>query len=543
MDDHSRDDTFAVIERLAPADPRVRGIRLRAQLGLARGDHLRPAPRARRRRGDDGRRPAGSAGDARRAARRWRRGRAGRVGGAARSSRASAAHAGFAAIYYWIMRHVVGMKEMPARGADFFLIDRVGRSTRSAASTSATSACSRSITWLGFRQEYVEYDKQPRVAGRSGWTLARKIKLVVDSVTAFSDAPIRAVRLLGRRAAGRSRRLTGRVGLCRCERQPASSCSPRRWPASPASSSWRSASSASTCGGRSTKSRRRPALSDRALRPACIGRAVPSGALDAIRRSASRDGGRAASGRGHGSSAGRVLSSSGSLLYRFNTLGGAFGGFDNDHFLHFALRQAGRGRRAAAARLSRRRAAGRAAVADLRAVGAGAARLRRQPALGGAGSRSPASRSPRRSRSSRPHARAVAVGAGTAAAVGARCRRSCTATRRCWCSRWRACSSSPTRRRPSWPRVAAMSVWTAVAFLFRHDYAVYCGVGCARPSSLADPWRVARTRDAASRRLRARSTRAAAGAVALLGRSATPGSSPTCATALEMSRREAERTA
>ena len=36
------------------------------------------------------------------------------------------------------------------------------------------------ITWLGFRQECVEYDKQPRVAGRSGWTLVDKIKLVVE---------------------------------------------------------------------------------------------------------------------------------------------------------------------------------------------------------------------------------------------------------------------------------------------------------------------------------------------------------------------------
>jgi hypothetical protein len=53
------------------------------------------------------------------------------------------------------------------------------------------------ITWLGFRQEYIEYDKQPRAAGRSGWTIARKIKLVVDSITAFSDAPIQAIWLLG----------------------------------------------------------------------------------------------------------------------------------------------------------------------------------------------------------------------------------------------------------------------------------------------------------------------------------------------------------
>ncbi len=33
MDDHSRDDTFAVIERLAAVDPRIRGIRLARNSG------------------------------------------------------------------------------------------------------------------------------------------------------------------------------------------------------------------------------------------------------------------------------------------------------------------------------------------------------------------------------------------------------------------------------------------------------------------------------------------------------------------------------
>src|SRR4030095_16071651 len=41
------------------------------------------------------------------------------------------------------------------------------------------------ITWLGFRQEFVEYDKQPRLSGQSGWTLARKIKLVVALIKSF----------------------------------------------------------------------------------------------------------------------------------------------------------------------------------------------------------------------------------------------------------------------------------------------------------------------------------------------------------------------
>jgi hypothetical protein len=30
----------------------------------------------------------------------------------------------FASVYYWVMRRVVGMTSMPARGADVFLVDR-----------------------------------------------------------------------------------------------------------------------------------------------------------------------------------------------------------------------------------------------------------------------------------------------------------------------------------------------------------------------------------------------------------------------------------
>jgi polyisoprenyl-phosphate glycosyltransferase len=102
----------------------------------------------------------------------------------------------FSRLYYWIMRHVVGMRDMPAAGADFFLMDRVvidafGRLRERHASVLAL------ITWLGFRQERIEYDKQPRLHGASGWNLRKKIKLVVDSVTGFSDLPVAACWIAG----------------------------------------------------------------------------------------------------------------------------------------------------------------------------------------------------------------------------------------------------------------------------------------------------------------------------------------------------------
>jgi polyisoprenyl-phosphate glycosyltransferase len=100
------------------------------------------------------------------------------------------AHQGFAAVYYWIMRRLVGLTAMPGRGADVFLIDRRVIDAMRSYPMRNTSILAL-ITSLGFRQSFVEYDKAARAAGQSGWTLAKKVKLVVDSVTGFSDFPIR----------------------------------------------------------------------------------------------------------------------------------------------------------------------------------------------------------------------------------------------------------------------------------------------------------------------------------------------------------------
>jgi dolichol-phosphate mannosyltransferase len=98
-------------------------------------------------------------------------------------------HTWFATLYYWIMRRFVGMSDMPSTGADFFLIDRVVIDAFLAAADRHVSVFAL-LMWLGFRREFIEYDKQPRVRGRSGWTLARKLKLAVDSVVGFSEFPI-----------------------------------------------------------------------------------------------------------------------------------------------------------------------------------------------------------------------------------------------------------------------------------------------------------------------------------------------------------------
>ena len=126
---------------------------------------------------------------------RWRSG-AQVVWATRRESPGSRSHTLFATFYYWIMRRVVGMREMPARGADFFLVDRIVIEALRNFRERNVSVLAL-VTWLGFRQAQIEYDKQPRAAGRSGWTLQKKIKLVLDSVIGFSDVPIRLCSYLG----------------------------------------------------------------------------------------------------------------------------------------------------------------------------------------------------------------------------------------------------------------------------------------------------------------------------------------------------------
>jgi dolichol-phosphate mannosyltransferase len=195
VDDHSRDETFAVIEALALRDPRVRGFRLARNSGshvaITCGLHQVEGNAAVMIAADLQDPPETL--DAMVA--RWRQG-AQVVWATRRVLPGETSHKGFAALYYWIMRQLVGMKEMPARGADFFLVDRVVLDAFRRFPERNVSVLAL-ITWLGFRQEYVEYDKQPRTAGQSGWTLSRKIKLVVDSITSFSDFPIRVCTCIG----------------------------------------------------------------------------------------------------------------------------------------------------------------------------------------------------------------------------------------------------------------------------------------------------------------------------------------------------------
>jgi glycosyltransferase involved in cell wall biosynthesis len=53
------------------------------------------------------------------------------------------------------------------------------------------------ISWIGYRQTYVEYDRAERAGGETGYTYRKMIKLALDGITGFSDAPLKAATVSG----------------------------------------------------------------------------------------------------------------------------------------------------------------------------------------------------------------------------------------------------------------------------------------------------------------------------------------------------------
>lgn len=101
----------------------------------------------------------------------------------------------FSRWYAGLMKKYVN-KNYPAQGFDVVMFDaKVARELNR--NVEANSSIFLQILNLGFASDYILYNKGSRKAGRSKWTLARKVKLLIDSFVGFSFAPIRLVSVVG----------------------------------------------------------------------------------------------------------------------------------------------------------------------------------------------------------------------------------------------------------------------------------------------------------------------------------------------------------
>jgi glycosyltransferase involved in cell wall biosynthesis len=101
----------------------------------------------------------------------------------------------FSAMYSRLMQRYVN-KRYPEKGFDVVLFNRKVADAVNK-NIEGNSSVFLQILNLGFRQDFVEYQKVMRKMGKSKWTLSKKIKLLIDSFVAFSFAPIRLVSLIG----------------------------------------------------------------------------------------------------------------------------------------------------------------------------------------------------------------------------------------------------------------------------------------------------------------------------------------------------------
>ncbi|TGD78535.1 glycosyltransferase family 2 protein [Hymenobacter wooponensis] len=53
------------------------------------------------------------------------------------------------------------------------------------------------ISWIGYRQSCIEYDRTERTGGATGYTYSKMLRFALDGITAFSDVPLRVATISG----------------------------------------------------------------------------------------------------------------------------------------------------------------------------------------------------------------------------------------------------------------------------------------------------------------------------------------------------------
>jgi len=97
---------------------------------------------------------------------------------------------------FWLLYRRFVVRDMPRGGVDVFACTRLVRDRLLELQEANTNLIAL-LFWVGFRRHFIPYERRPRLEGRSGWTLGRKLRYALDSIFSFTDLPIRALLLLG----------------------------------------------------------------------------------------------------------------------------------------------------------------------------------------------------------------------------------------------------------------------------------------------------------------------------------------------------------
>ncbi len=100
-----------------------------------------------------------------------------------------------AKLFYWLLSKITSIS-IPVDTGDFRIIDRkIVNVLRQM--PEKNKYLRGQISWIGFNQTFVEYDREERVAGETGYSFRKMLQFAIDGITAFSDLPLKIVTYFG----------------------------------------------------------------------------------------------------------------------------------------------------------------------------------------------------------------------------------------------------------------------------------------------------------------------------------------------------------
>ena len=107
----------------------------------------------------------------------------------------SAAQKFFSNTFHKLMKKIA-LKNIPDGGFDFVFFDKQVKEELLKIKEN-NSNIFYLMTWMGYDYVNIPYVRKSREIGVSRWTLKKKVKLLIDSLLAFSYFPIRAISVIG----------------------------------------------------------------------------------------------------------------------------------------------------------------------------------------------------------------------------------------------------------------------------------------------------------------------------------------------------------
>lgn len=107
----------------------------------------------------------------------------------------SAFKKGTARLFYRLLKKITSIN-IPVDTGDFRLIDKkIVEVLRQM--PEQQKFLRGQISWIGFNQTYVEYDRDARHAGKTGYTFKKMARLALDGITSFSNWPLKFATIAG----------------------------------------------------------------------------------------------------------------------------------------------------------------------------------------------------------------------------------------------------------------------------------------------------------------------------------------------------------